>query len=178
MFTCLYRVCTQSSGEGADYTHWDPSLLSSTRRQLTLVNIFRISLHVFLPSFICILIIVFVLICTGSFVNKIVLRYEVHQNTWGRVLQAWKQVWKQNNDIPYFQLKWLIGVDAGRYADDCWWIVCTCAVVFPPKWCSRLLWHHLMMSQESLMCKREGSIKRGSTVERGVWLLLCCHLGI
>ena len=76
MFACLYKVCTQSSREGADYTHWDPSLLSGTRRQLTLVNIFRISLRIYPPSFICILVILFVLICTGSFVNKIVLRYE------------------------------------------------------------------------------------------------------
>ena len=53
-----------------------PFLLSNTREQLTLVNIFRLSLHVYPPSFICILIILFVLICTGSFVNKIVLQYE------------------------------------------------------------------------------------------------------
>ena len=76
MFTCLYRVCTQSSREGVDYTHWDPSLLGSTRRQLTLVNIFRLSLHVYLPGFICILVILFVSICTRSFVNIIVLWYE------------------------------------------------------------------------------------------------------
>ena len=53
-----------------------PSPLSNTRKQLTLVNIFRLSLHVYPPSFICILVILFVLICTGSFVNKIVLRYK------------------------------------------------------------------------------------------------------
>ena len=47
--------------------------------------------------------------------------------------QAQKRVWKQNNDIPYFRLKRLIDVDAGGYADDCWWIVCTYAVVFLPK---------------------------------------------
>ena len=76
MFTRLYRVCTQSSREGADYIHWDPSPLGSTRRQLTLVNIFTIYLCVYQPSFICILIILFVLICTGSFVNKIVLQHK------------------------------------------------------------------------------------------------------
>ena len=32
----------------------------------------------------------------------------------------------------YFWLKWLIGVDAGRYADDRWQIACACTVVFPP----------------------------------------------
>ena len=57
----------------------------------------------------------------------------VHQNTWGRVSQARKQVQKQNDDIPYFRLKRLIGVDTGGYADDCWWIVCACTVVFLPK---------------------------------------------
>ena len=46
--------------------------------------------------------------------------------------QAQKRVWKQNDDITYFWLKRLIGMDAGRYA-DCWQIACTCAVVFPPK---------------------------------------------
>ena len=30
-------------------------------------------------------------------------------------------------------VKWLIGMDAGRYADDCQQFVCTCAVVFLPK---------------------------------------------
>ena len=38
-------------------------------------------------------------------------------NTWGRVSQARKWVWKQNNDISNFQYKWLIGVDAGRNVD-------------------------------------------------------------
>ena len=30
-------------------------------------------------------------------------------------------------------VKRLIGVDAGRYADNHWWFICTCAVVFLPK---------------------------------------------
>ena len=47
--------------------------------------------------------------------------------------QAQKQVQKQNDDILYFQFKWLIGMDTGRYADDCWQFVSACAVVFPPK---------------------------------------------
>ena len=38
--------------------------------------------------------------------------------------QARKWVWKQNDNITYFQLKWLIGMDAGGYADDCRQIVC------------------------------------------------------
>ena len=49
--------------------------LNDTKKQLTLVNIFRLSLHVYLPGFICIFII-FVLICTGNFANKIDLWYE------------------------------------------------------------------------------------------------------
>ena len=56
-----------------------------------------------------------------------------HQNTWGRVSQAQKWVRKLNNDILYFWLKWLIGMDAGGYADDRQQFVCTCTVVFPPK---------------------------------------------
>ena len=42
----------------------------------------------------------------------------VHQNTRGRVSQARKWVQKQNDNISYFWFKWLIGMDAGRYADD------------------------------------------------------------
>ena len=47
--------------------------------------------------------------------------------------QARKWVGKRNDDITYFQLKWLIGMDARRYADDRRQIICTCAVVFLPK---------------------------------------------
>ena len=65
-----------------------PSPLGSTRTQVTLVNIFRLSLHIYPPSFICILIILFVLICTGSFVNKIVLWYKGTPKYLGRVSQA------------------------------------------------------------------------------------------
>ena len=83
-----------------------------------------------------------------------------HRNTWGRVSQAWKRVQKWNNDISYFWLKWLIGMDAGGYADDHRWFVCTCTVVFLPKWWSRLSWCHKTMSRESLMHKSEGSINR------------------
>ena len=28
-----------------------------------------------------------------------------HQNTWGRVSQAWKRVWKRDDKIPNFQYK-------------------------------------------------------------------------
>ena len=41
-----------------------------------------------------------------------------HWNTWGRVSQARKWVQKRNDGISYFQYKWFIGVDAGRYADE------------------------------------------------------------
>ena len=42
----------------------------------------------------------------------------VHWNTWGRVSQAWKQVWKQYDNLLYFWYKWLIGMDASRNADE------------------------------------------------------------
>ena len=109
------------------------SPLSGTKKQLTLVNIFKLSLCVYPPSFICILVILSVLICTGSFANKLIYGMRVHQNTWGRVSQAQKWVQKQNDDILYFQLKQLIGMDAGRYADDCQQIICASTMVFPPK---------------------------------------------
>ena len=40
---------------------------------------------------------------------------------------------EKNDDILYFWLKRLIGVDTGGYADDHWQIICTCTVVFLPK---------------------------------------------
>ena len=76
VFTRLYRVCTQAVGKEQTTPTETPFPLGSTRKQLTLVNIFRLSLHIYPPSFICIFIILFVLICTRSFVNKIVLQYE------------------------------------------------------------------------------------------------------
>ena len=42
----------------------------------------------------------------------------VHQNTWGRVSQARKSVWKRNDNISNFQYKWLIDMDAGRNIDE------------------------------------------------------------
>ena len=135
-------------------------------------------MHIYSPSFICILITLFVLTCTGIFVNKMIYGMRAHRNTWGRVSQARKRVQKRNDDILYFWLKWLIGMDTSGYADDCWWFVCACTVVFLPKWWSRLSWHHKMMSQEALMRKREGSIKGEAQSSWGVWLLLYCHLGV
>ena len=101
--------------------------------QLTFVNILRLLLRIYLPSFTHIIIILSVLTCTRIFVNKLIYSMRAHQNTWGRVSQARKRDWKQNDDISYLRFKWLIGVDAGRYADDHQQFVCTCAVVFPPK---------------------------------------------
>ena len=76
MFTCLCSVWAQGGGEEADYICWDPPL-GSTEKQLTFVNIFRLLLHVYLPSFICTLIILFVLTCTGIFVNKMIYSMRV-----------------------------------------------------------------------------------------------------
>ena len=56
-----------------------------------------------------------------------------HQNTWGRVSQAQKRVWKRNDGILNFWFKWLIGMDADGCADEPRQIVCTCTMVFPPK---------------------------------------------
>ena len=66
VFTHLYRVYTQSGRKEADYTPLRPPL-SGTKEQLTLVNIFRLSLHVYPPGFICILVILFVLILYQKF---------------------------------------------------------------------------------------------------------------
>ena len=34
-----------------------------------------------------------------EYVNKLVYSTRVHQNTWGRVSQAWKSVWKRDNEV-------------------------------------------------------------------------------
>ena len=75
LLTCIGFVPKAVGKEQTTPTE-TPSPLGSTRKQLTVVNIFRLSLCVYLPGFICILIILFVLICTRSFANKIVLWYE------------------------------------------------------------------------------------------------------
>ena len=47
--------------------------------------------------------------------------------------QSQKQVWERNDNILYFRLKRLIGMDASGCADDRQQIICACAVVFLPK---------------------------------------------
>ena len=39
----------------------------------------------------------------------------------------------ETSTLLYFPLIQLIGVDASRYADSSWQIICACAMVFPPK---------------------------------------------
>ena len=50
-------------------------------------------------------------------------------------------------------------MDAGRCADKQWWFQCPCTVVFPLEDQSRWSWHYEMISWESLMLLREGTIK-------------------
>ena len=45
---------------------------------------------------------------------------------------------KETTMISNFRNKWLFGVDAGGCTDKLWQFFCTCTVVFPPKWWSRL----------------------------------------
>ena len=47
--------------------------------------------------------------------------------------QARKWLWKRNDNILNFRFKWLIGVDADGCVDEPWQIICTCAMVLPPK---------------------------------------------
>ena len=44
---------------------------------------------------------------------------------------------ERDDKILNFCNKWLFGVDAGRCTDKPWQFLCTCAVVFLPKWWSR-----------------------------------------
>ena len=91
--------------------------------------------------------------------------------------QAWKRVRKRDDEILNFHIKRLFGVDASGCADKPWQFFCACAVVFLPKWWSRQLWHHLMMSWGSLVCWREGTINGEHNRTRGVWLLLLLSSG-
>ena len=54
-----------------------------------------------------------------------------HQNTLGRVSQAWKSGKERDEEVQSFCSIWGSSVDASRYADKLWWFQCTCAVVFP-----------------------------------------------
>ena len=96
-----------------------------------------ITLCTYLPNFTCIVINLLISTYVKFFVNKVVHSMRVHQNTWGRVSQAQKQVWKRDDKIPNFCNKRLFGVDAGRCTDEPWQFFCTCTVVFLPKWWSR-----------------------------------------
>ena len=71
----------------------------------------------------------------------------VHQNTWGRVSEARKQVQKLNNDILNFRLIQLVAVDASRSADEPWCIICACTMVFPAK----MIEQTIMTSQGDVM---------------------------
>ena len=66
--------------------------------------------------------------------NKLVYGMRVHQNTWGRVSQAWKRVQKRDNEFRITIIFGIFGMDAGRCTDELWWFFCTCTVVFAPKY--------------------------------------------
>ena len=69
-------------------------------------------------------------------INKVVHGMRAHQNTWWRVSQAQKRVWKRDDEIPklsYRMVKWLFGMDTGGCTDEPWQFFCACTVVFPPK---------------------------------------------
>ena len=91
----------------------------------------------------------------------------VHQNTWGRLLQAQKGF---GNETKMFGISIIFrgsGVDAGRYADKSWWFQCACTMVFPSEKWSRWSWHHYVMSWGSLTLQREGTIKRRALPNQG-----------
>ena len=111
-----------------------------------------------------------------EFVNKLVYGMRAHWNTWGRVSQARKRVWKEMMRFRLSVIFGIFGMDAGRYADELWQFFCTCAVVFQLKYWSRQSWHHYMMSQGSLMQWREGTIKESATEPWGCCYY--CHLGV
>ena len=86
-----------------------------------------------------------------EFDNKLVYSMRVHWNTWGRVSQAQKRVWKRDDEVQTLCNVWDIRCGYWGYTDELWQVFCVCAVVFPLKYWSRQSWHHYMMSQGSLM---------------------------
>ena len=89
---------------GADNIDWDPQCggISWMPIACNLVIIF-VLICTYTHLILIVLTMLLWLICTIvpmlEFVNKLVYGTRAHQNTWGRVSQAWKRVWKRDNEV-------------------------------------------------------------------------------
>ena len=75
--------------------------------------------------------ITFVDVCVFKNVNKLDSGMKVHQNTWGRVSQAWKRNYKRDEEVWGSHSVWGSSVDAGGCTDEHWQFQCACTAVFP-----------------------------------------------
>ena len=65
--------------------------------------------------------ITFLYACVFENVNKLGSGMRVHQNTCGRVPQAWKRDYKRDKVVWSSHSIWGSGMDTGRCADKHWW---------------------------------------------------------
>ena len=115
--------------------------------------------HLILIIWKSVMFIAFVYVCVFENINKLNSGTRAHQNTWGRVSQAWKRYYERDEEVWHSCSIWGSGMDAGVCTDKHWQFQCKCAVVFPPENQSRWSWHHYVMSWGSLVLLREGTIK-------------------
>ena len=136
-------------------------------------------LCIYLPNFTCVVINLLISVYVMIFINKVVYGTRAHQNTWGRVSQVWKQVWKRDNEILNFRNKQLFGMDASGCADKPWQFFCTCAVVFPLKMVEQMIMTSLNDVTRISHAIEGGNYKRGSTTELKEFdCCYYCHLGV
>ena len=95
-----------------------------------------------------------------------------HWNTWGECHRHRKGFGRETMGFRISVIFRIFGMDASRCTDELWQFFCACAVVFPPKYLSRWLWHHYMTSWGSLMLEWVGTIKGEHDRALGLLLLL------
>ena len=136
-----------------------------------------IALCIYPSNFTCIIINLCISACVKIFINKVVYGTRVHWNTWGRVSQARKWVWKRDEEILNFCNKWLFGMDASGCADEPWLVPLHMHSGFPAKMVEQMImtsWNDVMRISHAI---EGGNYKRGSATkfwgwEFRVWLLL------
>ena len=87
--------------------------------------------HLILIIWKSVMFIAFVYVCVFENINKLNSGTRAHQNTWGRVSQAWKRYYERDEEVWHSCSIWGSGMDAGVCTDKHWQFQCKCAVVFP-----------------------------------------------
>ena len=96
---------------GTDNICWDPQC-GGVSWMLNDCN--HVILFVLICAYTCLILIVlttllwliWLIMPVLEFVNKLVYGTRAHQNTWGRVSQAWKKVWKRYDEVQTLHNIW------------------------------------------------------------------------